>query len=41
MLGQLKTQIEELETKKNNLTEDASAQGEKKIEVMRLATLPS
>jgi structural maintenance of chromosome 1 len=34
-LGQLKTQIEEMETKKNQLTEDANAQGEKKTEVMR------
>lgn len=33
-LGQLKTQIEEMETKKNKLTEDSSTQGEKKAEVM-------
>ncbi|KAN0084141.1 RecF/RecN/SMC [Tylopilus felleus] len=32
-LGQLKIQIEELEIKKNKLTEDASTQGEKKTEL--------
>lgn len=34
-LGQLKVQIEEMEAKKNKLTEDANAQGEKKTEVRR------
>ena len=32
-LGQLKTQIEEMETKRNKLSEDANTQGEKKTEV--------
>lgn len=38
-LGQLKAQIEEMETKKNKLTEDANVQGEKKDEVARSALL--
>lgn len=32
-LGQLKTQMEEMESKKIKLTEDANTQGEKKTEV--------
>lgn len=36
-LGQLKGQIEEMETKRNKLTEDTNAQGEKKTEVTRSA----
>lgn len=38
-LGQLKTRIEEMETKRNKLTEDANAQGEKKKEVTRPSVL--
>jgi structural maintenance of chromosome 1 len=40
-LGQLKTQIEEMETRKNKLAEDANAQGERKTEVTQPAALPS
>ena len=36
-LGQLKAQIEEMETKKNKLAEDANSQGERKTEVKRPA----
>jgi len=34
-LGRLETQIEEMETKKNKLSENANALGEKKTEVLR------